>query len=137
MRAILRADARVVAAAVGGISTPPIPQVTTPATQLPTVTVQRISGGETLTQDGPGGASARIQVDCWALVYRDARTVARLAQAALNGFPREGQVGWIAGEAIQLVMLIDGSAASDYDPELKLHRARADYRVEAAAEAAA
>jgi hypothetical protein len=38
---------------------------------------------------------------------------------------------------VQLVALVDGSEGNEYDPDLKLHRATADYRVEAAAEEAA
>ncbi len=137
VRAVLGADPVVVAAAIGGIQTPPIQQITTPSTQLPVITVQRISGAESVHQDGTGTSSTRIQVDCWSQKYRDSRELARKCRAALNGFPRAGQLGLQGGERLFLIAQIEGSDSNDYDPETKLHRATADFRVEAAAEAAA
>lgn len=136
VRAVLNADPAVLAGAVGGIQTPPIQQITSPATQLPVVTVQRIAGTEFLTQDGAATSSTRVQVDVWAQKYRDARELARKCRAALNGFPRAGQNGDQGGEHVQVIQQVDGSDSNDYDPETRLHRATADYRVEAAAEAA-
>jgi Protein of unknown function (DUF3168) len=137
LRAILSADPAVLAGAVGGIRTPPLPQITNPEAQLPQVLIFRVAGGEGLSQDGPAPASVRFQLDVWAKDYRVARELARNVRTALNGFPRQGQTGVIGGEAIQLVKVVDGSDGSDYDDSVKLHRSTADYQVEVAAESTA
>lgn len=137
LRAILVAVPAVASGAVGGVRTPPLPQITNPTAQLPQVLLQRVAGGEGLTQDGADMASARVQVDVWAKDYRAARELARKVRAALNGFPREGQTGAVGGEFIQLVAVVDGSDGSEYDDSVKLHRTTTDYQVELAAESTA
>lgn len=137
LREILLDAPPVATGAVGGVRTPPMPQITNPGAQLPQILIQRVAGGEGLSQDGPAPMSGRYQVDVWAESYRDARELARKVRTVLHGFPHVGQSGLVDNEPIQLVAIVEGSDGNEYDDTVKLHRASADYRVEIGAESTA
>ena len=73
--------------------------------QLPAIVLTLVSGGESLTLDGPDGlAEARVQVDCYGATFAQARAVAEAVRARLNGY---------SGGAIQLIALALERAATD------------------------
>lgn len=56
-------------------------------TALPAITVFRVDGAPLQADEGPVGLEpVRMQIDCWAKTYSDAKTAARAVIAALNGF---------------------------------------------------
>lgn len=57
----------------------------------PCLTWQRISRTEVDSLQGPSGyADVRIQVDCWAKTYSQARALAKAVRADLNGWDNDG-----------------------------------------------
>jgi hypothetical protein len=87
----------------------------------PCITWQRISRTEVFSLEGPSGyADARVQIDCWAKTYGEARAVANAVRDDLNGWDNEGQP--IADCRLD-------SARDLYDPaaEPKLYRSSLDF----------
>jgi hypothetical protein len=69
---------------------------------LPAIVLNRISGGPGYADDGETGlTNARIQIDCWAATYRQAKLVARAVTASLSDF----QGNMTVGENLDLVDL--------------------------------
>jgi hypothetical protein len=59
---------------------------------LPAVVLNRISGGPGYADDGETGlTNTRIQIDCWAATYGQAKLVARAVTASLSDF--QGTIG--------------------------------------------
>ena len=57
------------------------------AEDLPAITVHRISGGPNYTFDGEADQSeARVEINCWAKTYPDAKNTARAVTDSLSGF---------------------------------------------------
>ncbi len=57
------------------------------ARDRPSITVIRVDGAPIYTDEGQGDLTmARVQIDCWAGSYTDAKDLARAVQAALSGF---------------------------------------------------
>ncbi|SDP40613.1 Protein of unknown function [Filomicrobium insigne] len=68
---------------------------------LPAVTLQRIDGGPTYSDDGETGlGNARVQIDTWAATYEVAKTLSRAVTASLSAF--HGIVGGIDFQTILL-----------------------------------
>jgi hypothetical protein len=68
---------------------------------LPAVVMNRISGGPLYADDGEVGLEqARIQIDCWAESYGEAKLLARAVTACLSAF--DGTVGATTFEFIEL-----------------------------------
>ena len=91
------------AARGGGIRTPPLPADHEPDGAAPPDHGPARSRAASAHPGRTGHGTIRLQVDCWAKDYRDARELAREVRQRLNGFPRVGQVGCRSGEALQLV----------------------------------
>ena len=52
---------------------------------LPNITVLEVSGGEMYAEDGPVGLNnSRVQIDCWAYTYTDAKNLASFVRVALT-----------------------------------------------------
>jgi hypothetical protein len=66
---------------------------------LPGIVLNVVSDAEGHTLQGPDGLSeGRVQVDCYALTYREAKLLARAARAALDGASGGGFQGvFLAG----------------------------------------
>jgi hypothetical protein len=84
---------------------------------LPAIVLNRISGGPEYADDGEVGLEqARIQIDCWAATYGEAKLLARAVTACLSAV--EGTVGATVFQSIELDIERDlregGSAAADY-----------------------
>lgn len=61
------------------------PLARTQGAALPAVVVQRIGGGPEMADDGSAGIQgARVQVDCWASTYGEAKDLAGVVIAQLN-----------------------------------------------------
>ena len=71
------------------------------ASALPAIVLNRISGGPEYADDGEVGLEqGRIQIDCWAATYSEAKLLARAVTACLSAF--EGTVG---GTTFQFIAL--------------------------------
>lgn len=95
------------------------------ATGLPSVTLQRVTGGPLYTNDGEAGLSeGRVQIDCWAKTYTSVKAVARAVRTRLSALRDT-----VDGVRFATVMLDSeqdlregGSNAAEY-----LHRVRMDF----------
>jgi hypothetical protein len=68
---------------------------------LPAIVLARVSGAPLYADDGEIGLGQdRIQIDCWAATYGEAKTLARAVTACLSGF--EGPVGDTVFQFIEL-----------------------------------
>lgn len=85
--------------------------------QLPAITIYRISGAPIYADDGEAGLDeSRVQIDCWGETYSEAKQTARAVRDRLSGF-----VGPSGGITFQY-LLIDserdlresGSNSSEY-----------------------
>jgi hypothetical protein len=71
------------------------------ASALPSITLNKISGAPLYADDGETGlAESRLQIDCWATSYSDAKLTARAVIASLSAF-----VGVSGSTTYPLVML--------------------------------
>lgn len=87
---------------------------------LPAIAFQRISTSRDRTADGPTGlVFARVQYDCWAPEFDQARAAAAAVRDALDGY-----AGQIDGVDVQLVEIDDDR--DDYFPDVKLFRVSVD-----------
>jgi hypothetical protein len=79
-------------ALVAGAVAAPVNWVVHPQGQpLPGVVLTVVSASEGMTMQGPDGLSAaRVQVDCYAPTYTQAKTTSRAIVAALNGYQGGG-----------------------------------------------
>lgn len=84
LRALLTGSAAVTAIAPAGrINWGTHPQ----GAGLPGIVLNVVSGAERYTMQGPDGLSvARVQVDCWAQDYGQAKGLSRAVLAALSGY---------------------------------------------------
>jgi hypothetical protein len=85
--------------------------------ELPALVLNRISGGPLYADDGEVGLEqGRIQIDCWAATYTEAKLLARAVTASLSAF--DGTVGTTVFEFIELENERDlregGAGSSDY-----------------------
>lgn len=56
------------------------------------INLHRVSGGRDYNMDAPSGlVSSRVQADCWASKYSEAKLIARAIEAAASGY--SGTVG--------------------------------------------
>jgi hypothetical protein len=111
--ALLLADSGLVAIAAARVYPGSRPQ----GSALPAIVLARVSGAPLYADDGEVGlGQARIQIDCWAATYGEAKTLARAVTACLSGF--EGTVGDTVFQFIELDTERDlregGSDAADY-----------------------
>jgi hypothetical protein len=109
----LTADSGVAAIAAGRVFPGSRPQ----GSALPAAVLARVSGAPLYADDGEAGLeTARIQIDCWAATYGEAKTLARAVTACLSGF--DGTVGPTVFQFIELDSERDlregGSGAADY-----------------------
>jgi Protein of unknown function (DUF3168) len=84
---------------------------------LPALVMNRISGGPEYADDGEVGLEqGRIQIDCWAATYTEAKLLARAVTASLSAF--EGTVGDTTFQLIELDIERDlregGGNSADY-----------------------
>ena len=84
---------------------------------LPALVLNRISGGPLYADDGEVGLEqGRIQIDCWAATYTEAKLLARAVTASLSAF--EGTVGATTFQFIELDIERDvregGGNSADY-----------------------
>lgn len=92
----------------------------------PYVILNRISGVRDTTMSGASGlVSSRVQVDCWADYYLDAKKVARAIEGALSG--RRFRQGNTEFRGFFLVAERDGYDHSD-TPD-KLHGTSLDFTI--------
>lgn len=83
LRALLMADVGVTALAGSRINWGAHPQ----GQPLPGVVLTLVDDGEGHIYTGPDGLSqGRVQMDCYALTYKDAKGLARAVRAALDGY---------------------------------------------------
>lgn len=85
---------------------------------FPAVVYQRISTVPDMLVDGPGFAPIRMQLSMWATTFGGARTLADAVVTALHGYH---------GGELRLSRLIN--LLDDYEPDTKLFRVIADFRV--------
>jgi len=85
---------------------------------FPAVVYQRISTVPDMLVDGPGFAPIRMQLSMWATTFDGARTLADAVVTALHGYH---------GGELRLSRLIN--LLDDYEPDTKLFRVIADFRV--------
>lgn len=73
------------------------------ARTLPSITVFRVDGAPIYTNDGETGlAEGRVQIDCWATTYTDAKNAAGAVKDALSNFE-----GTQSGTTFRLTYVID------------------------------
>lgn len=90
---------------------------------FPALTYQLISAPRELTHDGPSGVAwNRIQIDCWASTYLEAKQLATTVRRWLNGW--RGRVG---DEDVQLMQNLNSRDL--YEPETRLYRVSQDWGV--------
>ena len=114
IRAAILASAPV-AAMVG---TRVYPMMLPQAPTFPAIVYQRISTVPDMLVDGPGFAPIRMQLSMWATTFDGARTLADAVVTALHGYH---------GGELRLSRLIN--LLDDYEPDTKLFRVIADFRV--------
>jgi hypothetical protein len=85
---------------------------------FPAIVYQRISTVPDMLVDGPGFAPIRMQLSMWATTFDGARTLADAVVTALHGYH---------GGELRLSRLIN--LLDDYEPDTKLFRVIADFRV--------
>ena len=85
---------------------------------FPAIVYQRISTVPDMLVDGPGFAPIRMQLSMWATTCDGARTLADAVVTALHGYH---------GGELRLSRLIN--LLDDYEPDTKLFRVIADFRV--------
>ncbi len=94
---------------------------------LPAIILNRISGAPIYTNDGETGLErARIQIDCWAKTYPEAKNTARAVQTAISAFA--GEESPVRFRNILLDTEQDESEAGSNQAEY-LYRTRQDYIV--------
>ena len=114
IRAAILASAPV-AAMVG---TRVYPMMLPQAPTFPAIVYQRISTVPDMLVEGPGFAPIRMQLSMWATTFGGARTLADAVVTALHGYH---------GGELRLSRLIN--LLDDYEPDTKLFRVIADFRV--------
>lgn len=83
-------------------------------TPLPRITFQRVSSAPVTDFQGNSNLDqVRIQVDCWAAGYLDARNLATQVRAALEA------------NELKFLLVTD---QDDYEPETRIYRVRQDFR---------
>jgi hypothetical protein len=71
------------------------------ASALPAIAINRISGAPLYADDGETGlAESRLQIDCWAGTYSEAKLTARAVIDSLSAF-----VGTVGGVTFPTIML--------------------------------
>ena len=86
---------------------------------LPAIVFQRISAvPDHLLGEQGWRAPCRVQLSLWAATYDAMRTLTIAVEAALRGY---------SGSGLRLVRLLN--LTDDYEPETKLYRMIADFRV--------
>ena len=94
----LSADSNIVAVVSDRIYPAKLPQDPT----LPALSYKRISGVTLERQNGPACVDiVRIQIDCWAKVYEDAKNLAKLVRARLEAY--QGLMGSIQVQACRVL----------------------------------
>ena len=108
---VLTADVTVAGLVVERVYAMPLPQNVT----LPAIVYSRVAtvphDDLELTQNHE---RVRVQLDCWASTYAEAKTLAAAVRTAMQTTPVFGQ----------LLMELD-----DYDPDVKLHRVIQDFNI--------
>lgn len=115
---VLQADAAVTALVGTRIYPLKMPQNPT----LPAIVHQRISTTPDMLAEGPGFAPMRVQLSLWASSFDGARALAAAVVGVLHGY--HGPIGIGGLRLARLLNLTD-----DYEPETKLFRVIADFRV--------
>ena len=114
IRAAILASAPVTAL----VGTRVYPMMLPQAPTFPAIVYQRISTVPDMLVEGPGFAPIRIQLSMWATTFGGARTLADAVVTALHGYH---------GGELRLSRLIN--LLDDYEPDTKLFRVIADFRV--------
>jgi hypothetical protein len=114
IRAAILASAPVTAL----VGTRVYPMMLPQAPTFPAIVYQRISTVPDMLVEGPGFAPIRIQLSMWASTFDGARTLADAVVTALHGYH---------GGELRLSRLIN--LLDDYEPDTKLFRVIADFRV--------
>jgi hypothetical protein len=82
----------------------------------PAIVYRRIGRSGVNHTEGPSGLAAiGIQIDCWAMRYRESKALAAAVSAALDGFK-----GLLGGSVPVSPCLLEDHD-DDFDPELKAH----------------
>ncbi len=92
---------------------------------LPAITYQRISSIRDNSLDGPMDyVSYRIQIDCWAGTYAQAKALGDAVRAALNGVSTT-----LGGEAVQFVTLESDNDELENDGDTRHYRVSQDWMI--------
>lgn len=114
LRALMKADAGIVAAAGGKVEWGAQPQTAV----APYITLHRISGSRELTLTSVAGCDEiRVQAECWGPTYLAAKTAARAVVALLNGY---------RSATFRRVKIDTEADDHDLDPPTPLYRTRLD-----------
>lgn len=103
----------------------PLVQADNKAPQVPAITYKCISADEAVCLDGSKvGASAVLQLDCWATTIKDVRALADAVLTRLNGY-----AGSVGGVPLVVFLKPGGGGGDEYEPDTKLRRVRMDFSV--------
>lgn len=103
-----------------------LPQVRDTTTELPAITIQRISEERSGVFAGPSGIPGTlVQIDAWAMTYLGVKELGKQIRFALDGY--RGATGGTEGETVSAAIL--EQERDEYEPDTKYHRCSQDYRV--------
>ena len=95
--------------------------------ELPAITLSRVSGKPVYTDQGQSGiAEARAQLDCWGVSYDSAKSLARAVAASLSAF--FGTVDAVTFQNVLLDLERDSRESGSNAPEY-LYRVQLDFIV--------
>lgn len=91
----------------------------------PAIRYQRISTPRVYSKSGPSGDSRpRLQIDCWALTYGDAKRLADAVETAMKGF-----AGTHNGHRVASVVCDDEQDGYEPDPAPPVYRRTLDFLI--------
>lgn len=88
---------------------------------FPAITFSKVSGPREYCHDGQIYAEPRMQIDCWAKGYLEAKTLAENVRVALSGY-----TGTFDSKKVMACFLVNETDI--YDPDTQLHRVILDFR---------
>ena len=121
LMALIAADSRYTAVC----STAPYPVILPAKPSLPALSYQGISGITDATMNGPSNLmELRIQFDCWATEYLQAKQLQTALREILDGFQGALPDGtWVYN-------ILADTPADLYEPDSRYYRVTQDYRVQ-------
>ena len=104
------------------------PQILPPKVTLPAITLTRISGArEVIMAKQSGLAHPRIQINCWAATYAEAKALAEEVRVSTDSF-----IGNMGTDVIKAVILQDEDDVLEIAPQSEANRRygiRQDYEI--------